>query len=274
MATILIKRQDGTTYDLDRLGFNVKKFNVPLNNNNFTYQQIGRYGSVLTNIQNQYTTLELVIDVRANDEYDYQLQLLKLREIFKSDEFFYVINNKTPWLRWAVYAETVTPQQQGNFWQASDVTIQLECPDAYAETVKSTSETNWQVEKGEYGFEEHIPTDTVPTYKFSNQTNFDIYNLGLVPLMADDRPVVITFKGDVSDQLKITNKTSNQSLTIKKAMNSGQELKITGVVPMLGDDEIYDDGDHGYLDFATGKNEIQIEGASNFEISFNTRFYF
>lgn len=92
MATIIIQRQDGTEYDLDALGFRVKSFSVPLNNNSYGYQQVGKYGSMMTTFASQYLVIPLTIVITAVDMADYNLQLLELRRIFRSDEDFYVIN--------------------------------------------------------------------------------------------------------------------------------------------------------------------------------------
>ena len=99
MATIIIQRQDGTEYDLDALGFRVKSFSVPLNNNSYNYQQVGKYGSMMTTFASQYLVIPLTIVITAVDMADYNLQLLELRRIFRSDEDFYVINAITPFMR-------------------------------------------------------------------------------------------------------------------------------------------------------------------------------
>ena len=100
MATIIIQRLDGTVYDLDAMGFRVKKFDIPLPNYNHSYQQIGNYGSTLIGTQAQQLVIPLVIDITAMDIHDYNFQLLQLRRVFRSDEDFFVINmGNTTFLR-------------------------------------------------------------------------------------------------------------------------------------------------------------------------------
>ncbi|MCQ2570515.1 MAG: phage tail family protein, partial [Limosilactobacillus sp.] len=205
---------------------------------------------------------------------DYELQLLKLRQIFRSDEAFFVINSRVPFLRWRAYAEAVTPSREGNFWRATGVELSLDVPDGYAETVRTSLDDSLDVPADWWSNSVDLTRMAKPVYKFTNQTSINFFNIGSIPLNSDDKPVVITFKGVVDKELKITNKTTNQSIKITKKLDKSKELKITGFVPMWGDEEIYSSSDHGYLDFALGKNELTIEGATDFEVSFNTRFYF
>ncbi|KRL91846.1 phage tail domain-containing protein [Limosilactobacillus equigenerosi] len=274
MTEIIIQKNSGKTYNLNELGFKVTKFDIPLNNNNFTYQQIANYSASLQAVQNQQQALILAFNVIAKDKYDYQLQLLKLREIFGTVEPLYVINSDIPYLRWKAYPESVTPSREGNFWRASNVEVNLDVPDGYAETTESTGSANFKFEDGKWGFGENIPSGVKPHYHFVNQNKMDVWNLGLIPLRSDERPVLITFKGSVGKELKITNNTTKQSIKITKEIKSGDTLKITGFVPILNDTEIYEASDHGYLDFVPGKNEIVIEGAGSSDITFDTHFYY
>lgn len=116
-------------------------------------------------------------------------------------------------------------------------------------------------------------TDEKFTARF-NSPDFIFTNLGLIPLQADERPVTITFNGSVASTLTITNQTTNQSLSINHQLSSSDNLVIVGFMPTVNGTPIYGDSDHGYLDFARGDNEIHIDGATSFTISFDTRFYY
>lgn len=49
---------------------------------------------------------------------------------------------------------------------------------------------------------------------------------------------------------------------------------INGIMPLVNAQQAYKDSNHGYLDFAIGENQIHIDGASNFDVKFDTRFYY
>lgn len=271
MSTIIVKRLDGTTYDLDALGFHVKKFDVSLNNYALTYQQLGNYGALLTDVQQQQLVIPLTLDITAKDLADYNLQLFQLRRIFRSDEEFYVWNSIIPYLRWRCRAETVTPTQNGNFWRATDVAINLDVPGGFAETVATTQETV-DFNHGQWGFGEGIPDENLQ-YTYSSN-DFSFWNLGIIPLNADERPVQITFKGDAPNGFTITNKTNQRSIRITRGVSKNDTVLINGLIPSFNGTASYKDCDHGYLDFVVGENKLHVDGATNFELKFDTRFYF
>lgn len=272
MATIIIQRLDGTVYDLDAMGFRVKKFDIPLPNYNHSYQQIGNYGSTLIGTQAQQLVIPLVIDITAMDIHDYNFQLLQLRRVFRSDEDFFVINMYAPFIRWRCRAEAVTPSQNGNFWRASDVTINLDCPDGYAESVVTTQEPTDPPHNG-WGFGMGFDLENIPSYTYTTN-DFTFINPGIIPLQADNRPVKVTFQGDAPNGFTITNQTTKTSFKLKKGVSSTDKVDLIGFVPLINGSQSYDDGDHGYLDFAVGKNHLHIDGASNFKLFFDTRFYY
>lgn len=271
MSTIIIKRLDGTTYDLDALGFHVKKFDIPMTNYSYNYQQIGNYGALLTSAQAQQLTIPLTLDITAHDLKDYNLQLFKIRQIFLSHEDFYVYNNVIPYLRWRCRAEAVTPTQNGNFWRATDVAINLDVPSGFAESVATTQDP-LDFNSGKWGFGENIPDQDL---KYTYSTNdFSFWNLGMIPLTADERPATITFQGDASHGFTITNNTTKQSYKITRGVSRNDKVVINGVMPSFNGQQSYKDCDHSYIDYVPGENKMHIDGASNFTIAYDTRFYY
>lgn len=268
MSTIIIQRLDDTQYDLDALGFRVKQFNIPLNNYSYAYQQIGKYGSMRTDSYQQYLVIPLILTITAEDINDYNLQLFELRRILRSDEDFYVINSAMPYMRWKCRAQAVTPVQNGNFWRSTDVTINLDCADGYAESVATTL----TFDSGVWGFGQNLPTKNV-SYEFT-VSDFIFNNLGMIPLMADEQPVKIIFNGDAPNGFSITNKTTSQLFKLTRGVSYSDTVIINGIIPLINGQQAYKDSNHGYLDFAIGENQIHVDGASNFDIKFDTRFYY
>lgn len=272
MSTIIIERLDGTTYDLDALGFHIKKFDVPMTNYSYNYQQIGRYGALLTSAQAQQLTIPLTLDIAAHDLRDYNLQLLKIRQIFLSDEDFYVRNMIMPYIRWSCRAESVTPTQNGNFWRATNVVINLDVPSGFAESVATTQTAVDFNNNDQWGFGENIP-DAELKYTYSSN-DFSFWNLGSIPLTADERPVTITFQGDAPNGFALNNKTTNQSYKITRKLSKSDKVVILGVIPSFNGTQSYKDCDHGYIDYVPGENKMHIDGASNFTLDYDTRFYY
>lgn len=271
MSSIMIQHSDGTIYDLDALGFRVASYNPPTASVTYTYQQIGNYGTKLTGAQTAQLVIPLTVVITAQDMNDYRLQLIELHKIFYTDEYFYVYDSKIPYLRYKVRAEQISPTQNGNFWQSSNVTINLDCPSGYAESTYTSLEMAG--DNSLMGFGINLPIEQEFQAQF-NSPDFTFTNIGLIPLQADERPVTITFNGSVASDLKITNQTTNQSLKISKSLSSSDTLTITGFMPAVNGTPIYGDSDHGYIDFVRGDNQIHIDGTTSFTISFDTRFYY
>ena len=272
--SILIQRLDGTTYNLDDLGIRVISFDPPSPNYQYTFTQIHKLKATLTDTQIQQTTIPLVVRVKAKNVYDYELMRQRVMKIFAGYESFYVINMRIPTMRWKVRAEAFGFPRQGSFWYSQPITINLVCGEGFAESTFTTADNDFTVPSGSMSWGLDVPSDEKIAYKFANQNSFDFWNLGHIPLNADERPVLIEFKGNVGSQLTIENKTTNQTLTFSKALNSGNNLKIYGMKPVLDGAPVFQYSSHEYLDFAVGKNEIVVSGAQNWSMSFTTRFYY
>ena len=272
MSTIIFQKLDGTVFDLDQLGFRVKKFDVPTTNYNYNYQQIGQYGALMTGVQAQQLVIPLTLNVLAIDSNDLFLQRMKLNRMLQSHEPFYVYDAANSDIRWKVYAEAANVSRDNSFWRASNVQINLDCPTGYAESTYTTQDFDKNIGKGiSFGME--TPSYEL-RYSFINQRDFDFLNAGIIKLTAEEHPVKIDFQGDASNGITITNQTTGQSFQYKKALTVSDKLTIEGVMPTINGVQNYDAGNHGFIDFATGITKLHIDGASNFTIKFDTHFYY
>ena len=273
-SSIIVQRLDGTIYDLGKMGFRVISFDPPSPNWQHTFQQVGKYGADLVNSEVQQTTIPIVLDGIATDNWDLELQRLSLRNIFTSDEPFYVISMRTPYLRYKVVADTFSINQLNSYHKLKSVTINLLCADGYAESTATTL-TPFTYEAESWGIGMNLPNGIDLNYVFS-VPSFKVYNASIIPLTAEERPVSIIFKGVAPNGVKITNNTTGQSINVYKALTANDTLIWKGLVPVLNGSQIYGNGlsDHGYLDLAKGWNDIVVSGATNFTISFETRFYY
>ncbi|MGR8860843.1 phage tail domain-containing protein [Leuconostoc citreum] len=271
---IIIQRRDGTLYDLEKEGIKVINFDPPSANFQHTYNQVGKFGAELVETQIQQMSIPLTFDVISRDNYDYELQRLKVLRIFSSTEPFYVINMRTPFLRWKVVTDSFTYPRLGNFWKAKNVAINLVCYDGLAESTATTSNP-FTFDGGTYGIGMGIPFDT-PKYSFTNQAQFNILNPSIIPLLSNERPVTITFKGDAPNGITIKNNTTGQSFTYFKSLSNTDEFKLIGLVPMVNGVQRLGNGlsNREFVDYAIGNNDMEVVGATNFTIQFTTRFYY
>ena len=181
---------------------------------------------------------------------------------------------RTPFLRWKVVADSFTYPRLGNFWKAKNVAINLVCYDGLAESTATTSNP-FTFDGGTYGIGMGIPFDT-PKYSFTNQAQFNILNPSIIPLLSNERPVTITFKGDAPNGITIKNNTTGQSFTYFKSLSNTDEFKLIGLVPMVNGVQRLGNGlsNREFVDYAIGNNDMEVVGATNFTIQFTTRFYY
>lgn len=272
-SDILIQRLDGTTYDLGAEGIRVVTFDPPSPAYAHTYAQTSNYGATLGGTQITQVSIPLTFDVIAHDNFDYELQRLKVLQIFSSVEPFYVISLRTPFMRWKVVAEPFSYPRSGNYWKAKNVAVNLVCYEGLAESIATTLQ-NATVNGHEYDASLGVPLADY-NYQF-HTTNFKVYNPSIIPLLADERPVTILFKGRASSGLTITNRTTSQTFTYKKPINTSDDFKLIGLVPIMnGIQRLGNDySSRSFIDLARGYNNFEISGASDFTISFETRFYY
>jgi hypothetical protein len=270
---IIIQRQNGTTYDLNAEGIKVVTFDAGSPNYQYTYNQISKYYYKMSAMNVQQRVLSLVFDVVARDNADYELQRLKVMQIFDSSEPFYLINERLPWQRWKVVAEPFTYPRSTNYWKAKSVSVNLDALDGYAETVGTTADS-FTFDNSSWGIGMGIPFDK-QQYSFTNQTNFNVFNPSSIPLNANERPVIINFSG-TAQTLSIKNTTTGQEFIYNKPLSISDKFQLVGIVPVVNGQSMFgaDNSNRAFLDFAKGDNNLVITGASNFTISFETRFYY
>lgn len=262
--------KDGASYWLSDLGIQVEKFSPPAPSFSRSYTPVGMYSVVASDIHTTERKIPLVFDVRTEDTPEQELARLQVFDLFRGYEDFYVISSVAPFIRWPVHADdgfSFDPYGASPII-TEDVTVNLVATSGFGETVNTTDAMG---KPAFFGFD--IPFNCLPPYHFQNQTDVQVFVGGSIPLTADGKPATLFFHGDVDSQLTITNKTTNQTFQLNQSLNKNQELILYGMVPVVDGVNVYDKGNHAYLDFAKGVNELAISGATNFDMTFTTRFY-
>ncbi|ASD50635.1 MAG TPA: phage tail family protein [Lactobacillus sp.] len=272
MSSIFVERKDGTIYDLDALGFKVLTFDPPATNWTHTYQQQGRYGTTLVDTKADSLSIPLSLVITAHDVYDLELQRLELKRILDSSETFYVYSDRIPYLRWEVVADSFQFPQTSNFWRAT-ASINLVCPTGFAES-RATTLDSLTYGTDLWGMGMNLPNGQDLRYTFQNERTCNVYNASNIDLLADDKPVQIIFNGNVANKLTIANYTTGQVFEYTRPLTTANTLILNGLIPIEDDAQMYYASNHSYIDFKKGWNKIGIDGATDFKISFKTRFYY
>jgi len=269
-SDVQIIQQDGTSYWLAELGIQVEKFSPPAPTFTRTYTPVGKYNVVSSETHTSERKIPLVFDVRSIDTVDQELLRLKVFDLFRGYEDFYVVSKALPSIRWPVHADegfNFDPYEASPI-MTEDITVNLVVTGGFGETVNTTANMDGNIP---LGFD--IPFSCLPPYNFTNQTDVKVFVGGSIPLLADGKAAMLTFHGDVASQLTIANKTTGQAFQLNQSLTKSQTLILYGMIPVVDGKSVYDKGNHAYLDFVKGVNELQITGATNFDLSFDTRYY-
>lgn len=110
------------------------------------------------------------------------------------------------------------------------------------------------------GFGNNLPVEA-PTYSFTTN-NFTVQNTSNILIDPERRghPLTITFEGSSGGNMKITNKTTGDSFTYKKAFNG--KFVLDGVNPEVNGNDCLADTDYGVITLQIGKNEFQVDNFS------------
>jgi hypothetical protein len=267
---IMIVTPSGEQILASSIGIHTESFSPPAPNYTHTYTPLAQHRVITTNAQLQQRTIPWVFDVCSNDKYDQSLQRLEVFRLLGGSEDFYVIDMRVPFIRWPVHVDggfSVSPYQGSNVI-SDDVTVNLIVSEGYGETIAASDQLD---EVFAFGL---LPSTDDYDYSFTNQTSCKVYIAGVIPIRTDEHPMLIKFHGDVAKALTIKNLTTNQTFTLTKPLTKSQELLIWGNVPAIDGTQVYGSSNHAYLDFQLGFNDIAISGATNFDVTFSTRFYY
>ncbi|KUR61175.1 phage tail domain-containing protein [Bacillus sp. AM 13(2015)] len=107
-------------------------------------------------------------------------------------------------------------------------------------------------------------------YRFKNKKRFSVFNPG-VPIspLQHDYNVLLNAKGK---NVTIINHTNNERLKIEADLKKSQQVRNLKQYTVVGNKRLKTSGRIPSLD--KGMNEFEIQNTSDFEIVFDTRFYF
>jgi len=266
-----IIKQDGTTYDMEELGIVINSFN-PLSPEYSSHTETIPYRDGFLDYGGQYNgrTIEIEGSFISNSSLDYRQRRNEVFRLFNSKEWFYVINDAEPIKRWKVRTEGSynlkrVAQVMGSF------TIGLVSDSAYAESIGTT------LNPPEHGqmlqVEEQSFSDPPVQYEFDT-SSFSVWNDGDVDIDPRERYLKITFYGDVESDVSIKNLTTGDEWILYGELFSYETIELEGIRFRKDGLSIFGNTNRKLITLAKGINDFEITGATNFQISFDFRFYY
>ncbi|WP_431811936.1 phage tail domain-containing protein [Lysinibacillus sp. FW12] len=302
----LIEYSTGTTLSLVKEGYITQDMLIrPIDQKASSVDVDGRPGVVRESVNHGSRVIILSVMYIASDELDFALRRDKLFSIFSDLEPFYIYEgrptNKTstyefelPGQTWGENSQLPTNIEilKGKLYKVirtnmneveqngliGKVDIEFETFQLpYAESAGTTLDARtfdrdvWQTGQG------LVAADpTTLKYVFQNETSFQVYNAGDVPLKTNLRDMLfeIEFRG-ASNNLSIRNITNSTQWQYNSSSGPNDVIKLeTPNRFTKNGSSIFRNTNKKVLILNPGWNSIQITGASQFLISFKFKFYY
>ncbi|WP_369378807.1 phage tail domain-containing protein [Lysinibacillus fusiformis] len=302
----LIEYSTGATLSLVQEGYITQDMLIrPIDQKASSVDVDGRPGVVRETVNHGARVIILPVMYIASDELDFALRRDKLFSIFSDLEPFYIYEGR-PTYKTSTYEFELPGQTWGENSQLPNnieilkgkrykvirtnmneveqngligkVDIEFETYQLpYAESPGTTLDERtfdkeiWQTGQGLMAVD-----PTTLKYIFQNETSFQVYNAGDVPLKTNLRDMLfeIEFWGS-STNLSITNVTNDTQWQYNGSSNADDVIKLeTPTRFTKKENSIFKDTNKKVLILEPGWNTIQISGAAQFLILFRFKFYY
>ena len=207
----------------------------------------------------------------SRDIYDYYLILNEIYKLFASKKPFYLTHSeREPGKRWLLQAQnTYTPEKIGH---VGTFEIEFLSYSPFSESVGTTQDDFtfdselWMIGMGLQAED----------YTYTHTTNdFVIHNPGDREINPRETPLVIEVTAnEAGTGMTITNNTTGDEWSYTGTINPGDVIKLDGIKSYRNGLSIFRDTNRKLITLAEGENDITISGLTDFEVSFDFRFYY
>ncbi|WP_409297761.1 phage tail family protein [Peribacillus sp. SCS-26] len=267
---MIIYKSDGSQIDIKSYGLRFLKVEIPSPSLTYTRETVdGQDGDIV--LDSRYENRPIVPELfyRSKDIEDYYLLASELNRLFATKEAFYVVFPREPHKRWLVRLAEAFKLNKINSKRGT-LNLEFITESPFAESVGTTLNP-LTFESDVWGVGMGIKADDV---KYVHSTNtFQIYNPGDIPVDPRKHHLVISFKG-ASTSLKIKNDTTGEEWSYTPSTVPTDIIGINGIRSLKNGTSIFKDTNKKLITIQPGWNDFTVTGATDFEISFDFRFYY
>lgn len=216
-------------------------------------------------ITNTFDPFEIKLRVYfdGNSKHDYYLVTNELRQLLAIRKPYYVIHSDLPMFRYPVNKIDIDTERLNN---SSDAifTLTFTVYKGYKESISDTLDDFSTA--GNWGFGMGFDVD-IPPYTNSTKA-FQIFNAGfdIDPRMYHQ--LKVAFSGKVEKELIFKNESTTDIFKYTGKLSKKNTLLLDGVYPYLDSVRCGRSTNNGILRLKHGLNNITVEGATDFKISF------
>ncbi|WP_342045913.1 phage tail family protein [Bacillus sp. OTU530] len=271
--SLIIQRQDGTTYNTADYGLRLIDFIPSSPAYNTVYEEIeGRDGAIDTGTTIGVRKLPAEFDVVSRDKNHFVLLRNLIFQLFHSKESFFVIDEREPGKRWFAKVDPYTLDEVKQVKAKLQLVFNAARP--FAESF-GTTQDDYTFESELWGIGMNLPTDQDLIYTFDTPT-FGVFNAGDVTVDPRDIEMYmkVVFKG-ASSNLTIRNTTTGDEWNCTETTVAGDTITLDDVRSFKNGSSIFKSTNRKPITLQPGWNDFEIIGALGaFSISFDFRFYY
>lgn len=264
-----IQRLDGKVYNMKDVGVIVNRLVVESPSPIHYREKIeGADGFIDMGTEYDGRKIQADCTLIAVDLLDYALSRDEVFRIFDSRQPFYLLPDESQGKR--ILVKYDSPYSLSRVADIGEFALSFVSSSAYFESIGTTLDPKtfdaevWQVGQG-------LMVDEA---KYLHTTNtFSIYNAGDVTIDPRKYPLLIRYKG-ASTNLSIENTTTGDKWNYTKTTTANDVISLDGVRSLKNGVSVFGDTNRKLITIAPGWNDFVIQGASQFEIIFDFRFYY
>ncbi|BAM99153.1 hypothetical protein [Bacillus phage PM1] len=234
-------------------------------------EEVGVDGEIQTSPILRYKSrnIKIIIFADARRPEKFPLMLHSIYKLFSRKTPYYITDSYTPNKRWKVTGDALETIEKDGIADWKHVEINLKSITGLAESVHST-DYDYNLAGENWNFGMNIPAVDSIKYRFTTN-KFEVYNGSDVRIMPPVHDYFVDMKLAGSN-IKITNKTTEESMIITRTLTNTQTVKIMRQYTLLNGTGIDVTGRFPSLE--VGWNVFEISNASSIDVKFNTKFYY
>lgn len=289
MFTIYDLNFNKVSLPVDELGYGLKGLDVDISSTgeDVTERTIaGVPGTIVTGYRDSSRDMSIRARLKAKDAIDYRLKRDRVFAFFKRLGNFYITENQQGNKLMKVRViESYSFERPDNLqtFATFDIPLKIIGQPYWISRYKSMDlhgkngvdfNNHWS-----FGMGLDVDTDKL-NYQFSNQSTFELYNAGTVPIKTiqekDNCIITIEIKQAVTN-FKLYDATGryfewNPTKDSKWGLISGNKIILNGHYMTMNNTPIMERTNRYFLQLLAGNNQFTVEGLSNYTITFDFRF--
>lgn len=221
------------------------------------------------NVRFQETSVKAKFNLSAKSHQQFYINRQEVIRAFKRVKPFYISTTYDPNRRWLVVCDDGIDIDKDNEKKDKEFEVDFKALKGLAES-KFTTSKDFNLASEHFNVGMNIPSkDNIP-YSF-NSKSFTVFNGSDVALDTIQFDYQVKMKLSGKD-VKITNKTTNESIVINGSVKNTQVIKCINQYVFIDDKIASKKGRFPSLEI--GDNQFVIENATSVQIDFITRFYY